>query len=531
MNNLGLLLKTNIINEYGINKIKNTNSKEKNKMIGMTLLITIGIVAMAYYIFKVCFLVADMLIQINQMELLLVIGFLMGTVFTLFTSLYKASSYLFQAKDFDMLTSLPIKESTILTSKVLMLVFTNYIFSLGFMIIPAIVYFIKVDTSITFLPYLAILFLLMPFIPIVISSLISLFIGNISSRVKYKNIVLIMGSIILVLAYMAIITQIENIAQELLKNSASIIDGVNKLYPLTYYFVDALKNNNFISLIIFSIASLTPFIVFVILFSKGFKNINSKMNESYKAKNYEFKELKTLKPIEALLIKEIRRYLSSYIYVLNTSFGMILLLISTLGVVVFGAEKIDAILQLNLDMSMLKPQIVIMLLFIIVLTCTTYCSISLEGKNLWILKSSPIEETDIFKAKILLNIILNMPISIISFLILGFKLEFDIAFILIMSATIVAMSLLVAVSGIYANLLFPNLDWKNEVAVVKRSASFMVVLFGLFIYIGVFVLIYNFMNIADLNIYLIIATVITFIIDILLWNIIKTKGVKIFRAL
>ena len=44
-----------------------------------------------------------------------------ASCFKLFTSLYKSSSYLFQSKDYEMLASLPIKQSTVLSSKILML--------------------------------------------------------------------------------------------------------------------------------------------------------------------------------------------------------------------------------------------------------------------------------------------------------------------------------------------------------------------------------------------------------------------------
>lgn len=531
MSNLLLLLNTNIINEFKLNNIKNADKKEKNKMLGMFTLILFSIGIFAYFIFYMCFLVSDILIKVNQMELLLVMGFLGSMLFTLFTSVYKAPSYLFNAKDFDMLASLPIKESTVLSSKILMLLFTNYLYSLGFMLIPAIVYFIKVDLSIVYFIYLAILMLTMPLIPIVFSCIISFSIGSVSSKFKYKNAILIIGSVLLLVAYMVFVTKIQYVGMEILKNSKSIIDGITKIYLPTFYFIDALKNSNLLSLIIFVLISLIPFVLFVILFSKKFKNINARMNESYKEKDYKVKELKDSSQIVALMKKEISRYFSSYIYVLNTSIGMILLALMTVGTLVFGIDKVNMMLELNIDMNMLKPQIIMVVLFMIIMTCTTYCSISFEGKNLWILKSSPIKELDIFKAKIYMNLLLNIPISVICFLLLGFKLKFDISFIATMTLTIIAMSILVSLSGLLANLHFPNLDWKNEVAVVKRNIGIMIVLFGGMVYLGIYALIYFKLQIININNYLLMATVITFILDLVIYNIIKTKGVKLFKSI
>ena len=529
MSNLLLLLNTNLINELKINNIKNANKKEKSKILATSTLIIVCIGILVYSIFKMCFLVSDMLIQINQMELILVIGFIASSMFTLFTSVYKAPSYLFNAKDFDTLSSLPIKDSTILSSKIIMLLFTNYLYSLGFTLIPAIVYFIKSDVSSIYFIYLIVLLLVLPLIPIVISCIISFFIGSISSKFKYKNAILIIGSIVLLVGYMAAVSKIQEIGIELLKNSKSIIDAITTIYPPTHYFVDALSNNNFISLIMFVLISVISFTIFIQIFSKQYKNINAKMNEGYKNKDYTVKELKQTKLINALIKKELSRYFSSYIYVLNTSVGMILLLIMTIGITVFGAEKIDMMFDLNLDMNMLKPQLIIIILFMIITTCTTYCSISLEGKSLWISKSLPIKEMDIFKSKIYMNLLLNMPISIICFLMLAIKLKFDINFIIITILTIISVCLLVSVGGLLCNLYFPNTNWKSEVAVVKRSIGIMLIVFGGMIYLGIYAFIYFKLQISNLNNYLILATIITFILDILIYHNIKTKGIKLFK--
>ena len=156
MNNLGLLMKINILNTIKYNELKNGDKKEKNKAIGMTLLIALSILILGVYGFGLCLYLSDFLIQINQMELLLIIGILGGSFATIFTSLYKSSSYLFQSKDYEMLASLPIKQSTILSSKILMLLLNNYLFAGAFILIPGIVYFIKMNMSLMYIPFLII---------------------------------------------------------------------------------------------------------------------------------------------------------------------------------------------------------------------------------------------------------------------------------------------------------------------------------------------------------------------------------------
>ena len=71
MNNLGLLMKINILNTIKYNELKNGDKKEKNKAIGMALLIGFTVITLGALGFGLCFYLSDFLIQINQMELLL----------------------------------------------------------------------------------------------------------------------------------------------------------------------------------------------------------------------------------------------------------------------------------------------------------------------------------------------------------------------------------------------------------------------------------------------------------------------------
>ena len=140
MNNLILLMKNTLINELGINKLRVADEREQGRAVGMTALIVSAVLIVAAFAYRLCLLLSTILVQINQMELLLIIGIIGCSGATLFTSLYKASSYLFQSRDYEMLASLPIKKSTILTSKILMLLANNYLFAGFFIIIPGIVY-------------------------------------------------------------------------------------------------------------------------------------------------------------------------------------------------------------------------------------------------------------------------------------------------------------------------------------------------------------------------------------------------------
>ncbi|MPM52578.1 hypothetical protein SDC9_99338 [bioreactor metagenome] len=267
------------------------------------------------------------------------------------------------------------------------------------------------------------------------------------------------------------------------------------------------------------------------LFAKNFNKINSKLSETYKTNDYKFEELKSSSHVKSLLNKETKRFFSSNIYVMNSSIGMIMLPIFTIAILFVGYDKIAQILEINIFKDMILLQILGITLFCLMLTNTTCVSISLEGKNLWILKSSPIEEMDIFKSKILLNIILTIPISVISFTALSFKLNFALKTTLLIIVAIILLAIFSATLGIIINLLYPKLEFTSDVAVVKRGASVIITMISNVLYLAALCGIRYIFKINDTNLFLIIGDIITLIAVFLLYSILKTKGVKMFRNL
>ena len=67
----------------------------------------------------------------------------------------------------------------------------------------------------------------------------------------------------------------------------------------------------------------------------------------------------------------------------------------------------------------------IFLCLFIGIACTSACSISLEGKSLWIIRSLPVDTSTIFAAKIGVNLTITVPISILDSILLGLFLQPD----------------------------------------------------------------------------------------------------------
>ncbi|MBD7913808.1 ABC transporter permease [Clostridium sp. Sa3CUN1] len=532
MNNLVSLLKITFINSSGINKFTKEKSKiERNKAIFLTATIGFSIIALVSTLIVYFKFLAMGLEQLGLLEILLVMGFMASTAMILFTSIYKAQGILFSFKDYDLLASLPIKKSDILISKMMYLLFINYFFSLFTLLPSAIIYYKYTSISFIFFINLLLVFLVLPLVPIVIASIFAFGISYISSRVRHKNLFIILGTLGIAFFIFFLSFKSGDLLQDLIINSKSISEGILKIYPPAILAVKGLTNNNFLYILLFIVYSLLVFSVFIIIFSKSFNKISAKLQESYKKANYKVKEMKSSSQLAALVKKEIKRYFASPIYVVNTIFGPIMLIGMAVATIFLGEKVILSIIEVDIIKEIIPVFIIVVVCGILTLSCTTNSSISMEGKNLWVLKSSPINPIEIFKAKIIMNLILILPSVIIADIIFSISLNLllsQFSWLLLIS---IIYSFIVPILGLIVNLYFPNLNWVSETAVVKQSASVliqMIVGVGL---IAIPVVIFIYGNIVNLTIFLIGIVIYEVIILIVLSIILNTSCVRLFNKL
>lgn len=534
MNNLFKLLKVNFINNFGLNAfIIKDDKKQKKKALGKLMVALMVPIVFIYISSVYSMLLADMLKEVGAMEILILLGIIGSSFSVLFTSVYKAQGSLFASKDFDMLMSLPISDRVIFTSKVIDLLSLNWIFTACVIIPPFFIYFMNNGENLVgFIVMTIIAIVLLPLIPIIIGSLGAFIISYFASRFKYKNLISILGSTIIFLIVFLFSFKIQDLFKSLAENSNNMIEILGVIYPPSIYLVKALVNNNIIEFLKFAGISIVPFIIFIILFSRQFKKINSKLGENFKKEeNFKVSKLETNGQLKALYLKELKGYFSIPIYVLNTAFGMILLLVGSIAIFFVDESKIAMILGFPGMASKIGLLVLALMIFCIGLSSTTPASISIEGKNLWVLKSLPIGEKDIFLSKILVCLTITVPAVIVANILFAIGLKFliiDILWNLILSLIYCILS---AVIGIIINLYLPKLQWSSPTVVVKQSASVLVNMIFTFLSIGIPVILFMLLPNIQLNLFLGINLG---LIVLILWGaimILKNKGSQLFYKL
>ena len=336
MSNLKSLIKYNLLNSFPIiNKlINNKLNKKKNKSIIFITTIFIILFLIIFALLTLYLVLFESIFaQAGHPEVVLLMAITISAVMVFFTNLSLANSYIFRTKDYDLLMSIPIKESDIVISKLISLYIYNFVFVFSIMTGAYIAYIVYNDFDIVFTLLYFISLLFAPLIPIGISSIIAFLLGYIPLSQKIKNIfstILYAGLfIIFSIAYTSIMKSSET---ELMNQIGFLSTIFKKVYFMTGTIFEGFYNKDIISFIIFITSSLIVMIIFIIIVSKTFKHFNNytnrkKINKTYKLNSEKYS---TNSEVKSLFIKEFRQYINIPSYIMNTIVGPILSLVCTI---------------------------------------------------------------------------------------------------------------------------------------------------------------------------------------------------------
>ena len=97
--------------------------------------------------------------------------------------------------------------------------------------------------------------------------------------------------------------------------------------------------------------------------------------------------------------------------------------------------------------------------------------------------------------------------------------------------SIVLISMFSATLGLFINLLYPKLEFTSDVQVVKQGASVIINMISNLLYVAILCGIGYVLKVSNFEVFLIISNIITFIGILGLHNLLKYKGVELFKSL
>ncbi len=463
--------------QYGVYKFtkQNRDPKSRRKALGRAVLYAFVVVYMEAIMFFYIYNIAAMLVAAGNTAALIPLSLSLSFFATAFLTLFRTPGAIFSCRDFDLLMAMPVTPRTVVLSKLSFVYIEMLLYSL-LMSVPCIVcYGVFAAPSVWLYVRAALLLLLAPSLGVAVGALLSFIITRISVGARFKNLLLIAGNLVLVLAIMYFSMSLSSLFgdEQAMTAAAQKLVKIAYIHPLSTLFESAVLSSSALAALAYIAASVGALLLVSLLIGRAFLLINSRMNEHRRTETYRGGSLRRTSPLRALYRKEMSYYFSQYMYVLNTALGTVFLLIGGALAAIKGPAFIESLSDFGGDAGALLPYIFSIfaaaILFTVGLTCTTACSISLEGRSFWILQTLPVPPRVIFSAKLLTNLTLTVPAVLLAVPVACVRVGFGAAQTLALLLLGLSCAVFSALLGLSVNLKHAKFDWVTPVSVIKQS--------------------------------------------------------------
>ena len=466
MNKTMLLLKTQIYNFFSLNELFHSEKKKGN----FVFITAAGIFTLLAFLSGYNVMTAIALAKMGQAHLIPAYMVSVSSFIILVFTVLRSNGILFGSRDYEMLSSLPVQAKEIISSKFGFLYLLNFLMGILFILPAGIVWQIYDSHHLIFFFMYLVSVVFVPFVPMCIASLIGVLITGVSSKFRRKNIFSLIFSFAILGGLLGIGIYSMQTGSSGENLGVTLMEQVSSLYPLSAWF-NYTDSISLVGNVRFWLLSVLVFFIFVKIVEHRYARLNSYVLQCHTVSVGGKTSLKKHSVFSAMYLKEIGRYFSSYLWVLNTGLGVVLLCVVSLALCVISPEmigKYTGIEDVDSFLGQFPPLIIAAMLSI---SCPAASAISLEGKNLWILQSVPLSNKTFLKSKIALTLTIHSTGYLLSVAVFLIRFQFNAIQALTLLVVPVCYSIFTAVQGTYINCRFPKFDWDNEMVVVKQSIS------------------------------------------------------------
>ena len=227
MKKLVSLLKAVMSQDMSLFKYKVKPNSSRFKQVLFPLMIFIIIMsAVASY----AYMFAVPLSKVGLTYVMLTLFIIFVTVTTFMEGIYKSQGILFEAKDNDILFSLPIDKSKIFFIRMFKLLVFQIMYNSTFILPAFIVYIFFENPGVNFYIISFLMLILIPIIPTVLGATIGYIVKAISARFKSKKIVQTVLSIVTFFGIFYLSYNIQGLIENSAEKATSINDLLIKIY-------------------------------------------------------------------------------------------------------------------------------------------------------------------------------------------------------------------------------------------------------------------------------------------------------------
>lgn len=458
----------------GLANIHSKDDKLWRKSIGM-----LGVyIILAVLAVSASILISNTIIALNVENYLIQIPsilLLVSSILVFAFTIFRAGVTIYNLKMFEMEVVLPFTPKEIVCSRFLELYLFN-IFVGIFLAVPGmIIAGMHAPFSLLYVVMSILGILFMPLIPLTLSAIVGGVLYAISVRIRQRKLINLIFGMIIFLVFFCLYfffisshSQSENttieVFSQLLTQHFSAITGW--YIPVVLFSAGIL--GNVLAILGFIGISIVPIFIVIVLISWKYFPLCQAMQAHDAKHNYVMTSQIRMSQSKALFRHDFKRYISSTVYVFNTLIGYILMVVFAVYLAVTQDKGIFGDLITTGQFSIILP---IVLVFLSSMSSTTPASISIEGKNWWLMQTLPIHIKDLIGSKLKVNFVVAFPFYLISVIIIliAFPLSiFDILAVILLPLSYIYF---MTVVGMKVGIKHPNFSWSNEVEVVKRSSS------------------------------------------------------------
>lgn len=455
MNQIIHLSKAKLLNTLPINDFCGNNKQKRN----IAVLFVVVIVYMSINIGAFSVTTTMNLIHAGLVEYVYASLLSLTSVVLITLLLFTLNVLLFEGNDYEMLQSLPVSKRDIIASKLLIVYIFAFCFTCGMMLPGMMVHVLSTHAYIQFVfGIFSVVFV--PVIPIGIAIIFGVGILYVASFAKHTTVLKILLSVLLFIGLMIGCFFLQSVG------GLSTLMGL-KMLQIYLPSLIFLKSN----LLYACISIIVSVLIFYMLTWKYevLHKLSTKRRVIYHDVTF-----KHHSAFHALYQKEMQRFFGSYLAVINQGFGVIMLVIGSV-LLVFSMLKVS---QIPINVIDYIPLVIAgMLAF----TFPSASSLSLEGKNLWIIQTAPIKMKDIIFSKISVTLSLHLIGYVCAIIAVFLRFSLSVEQMIAVLLIPLVYSFFTAILGFALDYRFANYSWDNEVVPIKQSLQVgLTMLTGLF---------------------------------------------------
>ncbi|MGE5652896.1 MAG: putative ABC transporter permease subunit [Bacillota bacterium] len=503
------LLKASFNTYYGVSAMRFRWFKQK-KGLWEPLLILFGVVvgfgtlASQYWNFLNASF--DSLWQLGQESAILTQGFVAGMMLTVvFGAAWVIAAFYF-AKDLTVLIPLPLSGGSILTAKFLTVLSTEYLTLFLATAPPMAVYGLRTGAGPAYWLMAVITFLLTPVIPLVIASLFAVILMRVVAPKRGRDIFTIIGSLfgLVIFGLVQYMQQasLQGVGSDQIMRILAAPDGLvqmtGRFFPPTIWASLAMAHpfqpaglGGLALLLGWTILAL---MALYLLADRYFLPALLSGAEVAKKKSLTegqmTKQMVEQSQIQALFRRELRLFNRNPSWLMNTLLAIFLVPVALAMPFISGpaAGDFGEILKLPRIGEILTLVIAAFMIFETTIQTIAVTAISREGKELWIIRSLPIEFGQLLRAKAYHAIVMALIAAIPVLGLVAFFLHLPVVSLLLGVLLGVVGFVPFVLLGLLIDLYNPYLDWTNAQQVMKKNLNALFYTLGCMVLLGVLVI-------------------------------------------